>query len=329
MAVYDDGAFAVPLTQRASRFVQYSGAALSVALIAGVGVWGYKLVMRDVTGIPVVAAIEGPMRVAPSNPGGDIAPHAGLSVNAVAAEAGSDAPIDRVVLAPTVDGLADEDIALEPTAETEAAPAADPDAQSESEVADAATDDAVTEPADGPLDADDVLALADRIAAGATPMAPLDGDVVEPTLTLDGQEVSAPVLTANFEGPRGSLRPPTRPAQTASATETDAVEAALASAVSVAAPEADVIASAPPAGSAVVQLGAFPSTEVALTEWSRLTGRFGDYLGGRERLIQEASSGGRTFYRLRAMGFDDLSEAQRICAALEAGNAPCIPVVVQ
>jgi len=292
--------------------------------------------MRDVTGIPVVAAIEGPMRVAPSNPGGDIAPHTGLAVNAIAAEVGSDTPVERVVLAPTVGGLAEEDIDLEPVAGSGEVSATDPDPALETGMTAAATEDDVTEDtvaddATGPLDADDVLALADRIAAGATPMAPLDGEVVEPTLAVDGQEVAAPVLTANFSGPRGSLRPSTRPAQAAQSSDTEpgAVEAALASAVTVAAPSAEVLATAPPTGSALVQLGAFPSTDVALTEWTRLTGRFSEYLGDRERLIQEATSGGRTFYRLRAMGFADLSEAQRICAALEAGNAACIPVVVQ
>ena len=31
-----------------------AAAALSAALIVGVGVWGYKLMVRDVTGLPVV-----------------------------------------------------------------------------------------------------------------------------------------------------------------------------------------------------------------------------------------------------------------------------------
>ena len=47
------------------------GALMSVALIAGLGVWGYQLAMRDVTGVPVVRALEGPMRVTPEEPGGD------------------------------------------------------------------------------------------------------------------------------------------------------------------------------------------------------------------------------------------------------------------
>ena len=46
-------------------------------------------------------------------------------------------------------------------------------------------------------------------------------------------------------------------------------------------------------------------------------------------MIEQAQSGGKTFYRLRAMGFDDLSEARRLCSALTAAKASCIPVVTR
>ena len=73
----------------AGRYVNVAAAAVSIALIGGVGVWGYKLLMRDVTGVPVVRAMEGDMRVAPTNPGGEIAAHLGLSVNTVPADGGA------------------------------------------------------------------------------------------------------------------------------------------------------------------------------------------------------------------------------------------------
>jgi hypothetical protein len=84
-----------------------------------------------------------------------------------------------------------------------------------------------------------------------------------------------------------------------------------------------------PAGTRLAQLGAYESAEVARAEWDRISGRFGDYLEGKKRVIQRAESGGRTFYRLRAMGFADLSDARRFCSALVAGNADCIPVTTR
>jgi SPOR domain len=43
-------------------------------------------------------------------------------------------------------------------------------------------------------------------------------------------------------------------------------------------------------------------------------------------VIQSAESGGRTFYRLRAHGFDGDDDARRFCAVLQAQAADCIPV---
>ena len=83
------------------KLTNLAGALVSLALIIGIGVWGYKLLVRDVSGIPVVRAAEGPMRVQPENPGGDQALNQGLSVNNVAAQGVAAVPADRLVLAPT------------------------------------------------------------------------------------------------------------------------------------------------------------------------------------------------------------------------------------
>jgi hypothetical protein len=82
-------------------------------------------------------------------------------------------------------------------------------------------------------------------------------------------------------------------------------------------------------GSRLAQLGAFESAEVARTEWDRLSTRLGDLLDGKRRVVQRAESGGRTFYRLRVVGFDDLADARRFCSALQAEQAECIPVVTR
>jgi hypothetical protein len=91
----------------------------------------------------------------------------------------------------------------------------------------------------------------------------------------------------------------------------------------------DVDPTSVPAGTRLVQLGAFDSAEVARSQWDKIEGRFGDFLQGKSRIVQKANSGGRTFYRLRAMGFSDLSDARRFCSALLAENADCIPVVTR
>ena len=295
--------------ERAKFFVKLTnltGAALSLALIAGVGVWGTKMVMRDVSGVPVVRATEGPMREAPADPGGDAAANQGLAVNAVAAEGTAAAPADRVVLAPPPLELSLEDVApLTQVAEAaEAAPRA--------EVAEPAPQAAPEEVQNA-----SILALADQIAAGPVPIAPLEEEVTG----ADGVEVPEAEQVAGVQ----TVRPRARPAALTSVPEA----VALAVAAARSAPSDEVDADAIPLGTRLAQLGAFDSAEVARAEWDRLAGKFGDFLDGKQRVIQRAESGGRTFYRLRAIGFEDLSDARRFCSALVAENAECIPVVTR
>ncbi len=96
-----------------SSFATWGGAAMSAALIGGLVVWGWQLTVRDVTGVPVIRAIEGPMRIAPDVPGGTRAAHQGLAVNRVAEDA-SEVPPAQLVLAPQDQDLVDEDLAVAP-----------------------------------------------------------------------------------------------------------------------------------------------------------------------------------------------------------------------
>ena len=86
------------------------GALASMALAGGLTVWGCQMAVRDATGVPVVRAPDGPMRVAPLDPGGRQAAHQGLTVNAIAA--GADAPpaSSRLILAPPPQDLVEEDL---------------------------------------------------------------------------------------------------------------------------------------------------------------------------------------------------------------------------
>ena len=93
------------------------GAVASLALVVGLGWWGYQTLRRDVAGVPVIRALEGPMRVAPDDPGGSKAEYQGLAVNSIPAKGAADAPADRLVLAPGPTQLRAED---RPAAELEA-----------------------------------------------------------------------------------------------------------------------------------------------------------------------------------------------------------------
>jgi hypothetical protein len=336
MAVYQEDMSGV--TTRAGRLVNYTGAAVSLALIAGVGVWGYKLIMRDVTGIPVVRAMEGEMRVSPVDPGGEVALNLGLAVNAVTAEGEAAAPEDRLALAPREQSLTEEDLVAEPLAEAGEVSASEEDASPE-----VATDVALPDPTTAGLDAPseqvtDVLALADQLASGVAPLSALpEGETADPTLLLNGEEITSgtvETIAADVPGVSRSLRPNVRPLGlevAAAAMTAPAPDAAADAAPTTAAADGDIPITTEdlPVGTKLVQLGAFPSPQIAADTWVQLKTDFSEFMTGKERIIQVASSGGRTFYRLRAKGFEDLADARRFCAALEADNADCIPVVVR
>ncbi len=295
----------VPLGATVSAVTNWAGAVLSLVLVAGLAYWGYQLLVRDVTGVPVVRALEGPMRIAPEDPGGDRAAYQGLAVNAIAAEGVAEEPAERVVLAPPEPEFTEEDLpmaALLPDTSEEPLPVVEARAVS-------ATD------------------LAVAAALAESPLLTLASASVEAVPVFGGAEVSPDAIPADTPGVAVSPRPVPRPEglsemRLASLEVDDAV---LASAPG-SAPGLDADPATIAEGERLVQLGAFPTEEFAREEWNRITTRFGEFMTGKQRVIQEAEAGGRVFYRLRVLGFEDLSDSRRFCAVLVAGDASCIPV---
>ncbi len=299
--------------------LHYSGAAASLALVAIIAVWGVKLAVRDVSGVPVVRAAAGAMRVSPDAPGGEISPDLGLAVNAVAALGEAEGPGDVLLLAPTQPDLTEEDLEAQPMAE-----AGEVGLGSSLTVAPDATatpEASATEPAPQTTD---INALIASIVAGEAPAAPLDEGEAMPE-EVDGaaaaepvaEPVIAPVMAAPDMAVVQQRRPMPRPA---SVTASAAVQTA---ATPVA---ATGFAAEPPEGAQIVQLGAFPTAELAQSEWQRIQSLATPYLAGKTPFIQEAQSSGGTFYRLRAFGFADDAEARGFCNAFEGLNLNCITV---
>lgn len=320
MAVYEQGSAPMRGAARAGVLANYAGAAVSCALVIGVAIWGYKLVVRDVSGIPVVRAMSGEMRILPESPGGTVSTNLGLAVNEVAARGEAAGPEDSVALAPVTVGLVAEDYEVQPMAEAGEVLAVDT-------LVEEALDDVPTRVAltaeqliDAPLSTDDILALSDQIAAGVSPVAAVSAARVLTPTAVPEVDTSASSIAV-------SRRPVARPT---SAIVTASVIAALAEpAVQSPAVQSPVSQSEFAVGTKLVQLGAFPSADVAATEWTRLTDRFGEVMNGKSRVIQSATSGGKAFYRLRAEGFAELNDARRFCATMVAENVDCIPVVVR
>ena len=299
--------------------VNWVGAIVSLGLVAGVAVWGYQLVMRDANGVPVVRALEGPMRVAPDDPGGRLADHMGLAVNQVASEGEAAAPADRLVLAPRPVALAESDkplSELRPVARL--APVETPQQTSIEEASQPATSITAPTPVEL-LPNDTTIAAPEPVLAAVEPV-----ETTAPVPAILTTQSGARIIAASVPGPSRSIRPTSRPDADRFAMAT---AAALAEAMAAPAEAKPLEVATVAAGTSLVQLGAFDSEDIARSEWDRLATRFGSFLERKQRLVQKAERGGRTFYRLRAVGFADLADTRRFCAALMAEGAGCVPVI--
>lgn len=311
--------------QGLTTFTNIAGAAVSLALIAGVGVWGYELMVRDVTGIPVVRAASSEMRVRPEDPGGQLARHQGLAVNEIAARGVASGPVDQVLLAPPDVALADDDQPIVKTAAPVILPeplapagaAFDAHVSPKTSAADAGSDLAA-QPAQGDIDSVVAELIGDTVDTGGAKFVQAPASP-EPAMTTLGaaDDTPAPQIVTG-PGLRASMRPKLRPADIQSLIRP-------ASYTPPVAPQ-EIDPTAIPSGTRLAQLGAFDSADIARTEWDKMQSRFGEILSGKSRVVQQAQSGGRTFYRLRAMGFVDLNDTRRFCSAVKAEGVDCIPV---
>ncbi len=105
------------LTERMSTWI---GAALALAVIGGLVLWGYRLGQRDASAVPVISAAPEPAKIQPDDPGGAEIAHQGIT--SYRAGDGERAPA-AITFAPPPERPAEEDVAMGalPDGEAEAA----------------------------------------------------------------------------------------------------------------------------------------------------------------------------------------------------------------
>ena len=227
-----------------SRFLNTLASLTSVAAFAGVVYWGVSLSQMDPNDIPVIKKAQGPARVAPADPGGEQASFQGLSVNEVQAAGGASKPADKVYLAPKPRPFQPEDVAGLTIKQTSAV---------------------VAEPDQAPILKDADLK---PIAVAAT------GD----------QAVQNPLITDAATAPTPEPVEPTIAATAASLKPTVSRPVKRPAGLRISAPTKKTAAksSAIPAGTSLVQLGAFDADAVATVQWNTLVARHKDLLGGKK-----------------------------------------------
>ena len=276
----------------------WTGAALSLFLLAGSIGWGYKLVVRDINQIPIVRAQLGPLRVAPDNPGGLTAANQGLSVTQIAV---NEKPFlsDEINLAPAAEILNEETSAS-------LLPEVDKLNQVDAtyEIKEINAENTSLDGSSGAMDAETAPkteALLSQVAFS------------QKKIEIENAVSLALSITSEFDPSLTSLRPKTRPRSVQQNRELIVSKEPM---------------SKLPIGSAIVQLGAFDSKSLAESEWRRFEKLLGSILAPKQMIIQKAESGGKIFYRLRASGFNDISDARQFCTAI-SDKVACIPVVTR
>lgn len=283
---------------RARRWTHIAGAVSSVALILGLGIWGYRLAVRDVTGVPVMRAMAGAMRIAPADPGGAQALNQGLTVNAVAAMGSALPAAEQITLAPAPATLLPED----------AAPA-------DTQVAEVQAADGVAQ----------ALLLADPEDAAAT-----EPELIASAPVEDWMQPGPSVLE-NPNVIRTSLRPQARPHSVTGGLQLKAVQTVSGTdAAAPATPAFQAIEAASiPKGTPLVQFGVFETPEAAQEHFVSLSSSFPEIMGSLTPVVFAAQSSGRNFYRLRAEGYATLDEAREFCKGIPESLSSCIPLVVK
>ena len=275
------------------------GAVLSLSLLAGAIGWSYKLVVRDINQIPIVRAQLGPLRVAPDNPGGLTAANQGLSVTQLAV---NEKPLlsDEINLAPAAEILNEE---------TSASLLREVDKLNQIDE----TYEIKEINAENTISLDGSSGAMKGETASKTESLVAQVAFSQKKVEIENAVSLALSITSEFDPSLTSLRPKTRPR-------------------SVKQNRKLIVSKEPmsklPIGSAIVQLGAFDSKSLAESEWRRFEKLLGSILAPKQMIIQKAESGGKIFYRLRASGFNDISDARQFCTAI-SDKVACIPVVTR
>jgi len=275
------------------------GAVLSLSLLAGAIGWSYKLVVRDINQIPIVRAQLGPLRVAPDNPGGLTAANQGLSVTQLAV---NEKPLssDEINLAPAAEILNEE---------TSASLLREVDKLNQIDE----TYEIKEINAENTISLDGSSGAMKGETASKTESLVAQVAFSQKKVEIENAVSLALSITSEFDPSLTSLRPKTRPRSVQQNRELIVSKEPM---------------SKLPIGSAIVQLGAFDSKSLAESEWRRFEKLLGSILAPKQMIIQKAESGGKTFYRLRASGFNDISDARQFCTAI-SDKVACIPVVTR
>ncbi|MCL5778545.1 SPOR domain-containing protein [Limibaculum sp. FT325] len=280
------------------------GAGVALALIAGLVLWSWQLATREPGEVPLIRAAVSPAKERPADPGGAGTPH--QDVRAFDAALGQGGAAPQVVLAPPAPAPTAEDTAMGRLAPQ--AGGASPDVVAAVvggvEEVDERAPPAAAMPGPSPLIEAEQALIEESLRRVLT-----DQGTVGPVPPVGATSEQAPPYSPAIRGKPGDLA---ARVAAAAATATDA-EATLREQAAT--------------SQIQVQLGAFPERGEVDREWQRIYQANRDILSGRTLAVQQTTSGGTVYFRLRVGPFRDGHEANTVCQALKARGQDCLVAI--
>ena len=76
----------------------------------------------------------------------------------------------------------------------------------------------------------------------------------------------------------------------------------------------------------MVHLGSFKNKVLASADVENFVVRHKGYLTNKTVFLQKSETGGRSIYRMRAIGFSNISEMKKFCAIINSFGNDCVPI---
>ena len=258
---------------------------ISIFLSGSFLYWGYGAFVQSESKVTIITASDGPLKVLPEDPGGNLASHLGFSVNSVQESGQVAGPSAKIFLAPPAISVQESDL------------------RSLSGFGDS----------NGAIDLkssiNDALAVIFK-----------DTDTLNEATFLNLKEIPIKKdIVEKTTVSKSFARPEKRPIKIVSATlHKDLVAQIVLNQV-----KASMV---DPKDELMVHLGSFKNNVLASAHVENFVVRHKGYLTDKTVFLQKSETGGRSIYRMRAIGFSNIAETKKFCAIINSFGNDCMPI---
>ena len=259
---------------------------ISIFLLGGFLYWGYSAFVQSESKVTIITAPDGPLKVLPEDPGGNLASHLGFSVNSVQESGQVAGPSAKIFLAPPAISVQESDLRS----------------------------------LSGFGDSNGAIDLKSSINDALAGIFKDTDTLSEVTFLKNLKEIPIKKdIVENTTVSNSFARPEKRPVKIVSATlHQDLVAQIVLNQVKASMVDSE--------DELMVHLGSFKNKVLASADVENFVVRHKGYLTDKTVFLQKSETGGRSIYRMRAIGFSNTSETKKFCVIINSFGNDCIPI---